>query len=167
MSNNRMSIDEVMLAVAAVMAARSTCARRAVGCVLTDARGRILATGYNGVSRGVAHCLSEQPCPSVGAVSGTNLDDCAAVHAEQNAILMLADPDRVETCYVTASPCTSCVKLLLNTTTKRIVFLNEYGDQKGAALWRETQRTWHHHKIRRPLVIFDYVLRALNDRGVI
>jgi dCMP deaminase len=167
MSKDRTSLDEMMLAIAAVLASRSTCARRAVGCVLTDQRGLILATGYNGVARGQLHCLSGVLCESAGAPSGTNLDGCAAVHAEQNAVLMLANADAVRTCYTTASPCTSCVKLLLNTSCQRIVFLNKYGDQKGAELWTRTGRLWAHFKLPDRQTIFDYVIISISDRGVL
>lgn len=42
--------------IAKVVATRSTCLRRAVGCVLVDDLGHILATGHNGVARGEKHC---------------------------------------------------------------------------------------------------------------
>jgi dCMP deaminase len=53
---SRPSIDAWGLALARVVATRSTCLRRAVGAVLVDARGRVLATGYNGVAAGQPHC---------------------------------------------------------------------------------------------------------------
>jgi dCMP deaminase len=49
-----------MLAVAAVLARRGTCIKKQVGCVLTDARGRILAAGYNGPAAGTPHCNEEK-----------------------------------------------------------------------------------------------------------
>lgn len=161
----RITIDETMLAVACVLAARSTCARRAVGCVLTDKRGRIISTGYNGVARYEPHCLTEKKCAAFNAPSGTNLDACAAIHAEQNAIVTLRDPDAVETCYVTTSPCTSCVKLLMNTACQRIVFINEYADKNGRALW-ELSRRWDHYKLIKPINVLDLVMNSIVDRGV-
>jgi dCMP deaminase len=47
---------EYFLAIAKVVATRSTCLRRSVGCVLVDKRGHILSTGYNGVASGQPHC---------------------------------------------------------------------------------------------------------------
>lgn len=52
----RLSSDEWALQIAEVTALRGTCARRQVGCVLTNERGIVLATGFNGVPRGVRHC---------------------------------------------------------------------------------------------------------------
>ena len=52
----RPSWDEYFLQLARQAATRSTCLRRQVGAVLVRDR-RVLATGYNGAPRGVAHCL--------------------------------------------------------------------------------------------------------------
>lgn len=52
----RISRDEWGLRLAEVTALRGTCLRRQVGCVLVDYGGRVLATGYNGVPRGMPHC---------------------------------------------------------------------------------------------------------------
>lgn len=150
----RISRDEWGLRLAEVTALRGTCLRRRVGCVLTDLRGRVLATGYNGVASGAAHCNEPEPsrnlyadartgeplmtyphaCASASAPSGEGLDFCAAVHAEQNALVQCRDADAVHACYVTASPCVSCLKLLLNTGCLRVVFREAYA-QDARALW--------------------------------
>ena len=52
----RPAVPEWGLRIAEVVATRSTCLRRAVGCVILDRRGNILATGHNGVPSGSAHC---------------------------------------------------------------------------------------------------------------
>ncbi len=157
----RPSRDETWLNVAAEIARRSTCLRRAVGCVLLNARGHILATGYNGRAAGLAHCGEAQVINKVGELnspyhnvcagayelSGANLDGCEAVHAEQNALLQCRDVYAIETCYVTVSPCITCVKLLLNTACRRIVFREAYAHNTLAReLWLkstvEPPRTW-------------------------
>ena len=138
---SRISKDEWFLEIAKVVALRGTCARRKVGCVLADQHGRILSTGYNGVARGMVHCTAV-PCKGVGMRSGTGLDLCEAVHAEQNAILTCRSPDEIHTCYVTTSPCVSCLKLLLNSPCQRIVFGEQYADTNAAALWRKAGRNW-------------------------
>jgi dCMP deaminase len=140
--------DAYFLAIAKVVASRSTCTRRAVGCVLVDARGRILATGYNGVAAGAPHCNEGHPCHGATAPSGTALDACQAIHAEQNALTQCRNVDAVHTAYVTVSPCCSCTKLLLSTGCARVVFAERYAqDETAAALWRGTNyagvpRTW-------------------------
>lgn len=160
----RPSIAEVMLMTALVMASRSTCRRRKVGCVLTDERGRVLATGYNGVARGQHHCTDNKGCVGARAVPGTSLELCAAVHAEQNAMLLLRDPDKLETIYSTTSPCASCVKLLLNTSCQRIVFLDEYAETAGKVLWEGTGRAWVKHNAT-IIELFHRVYVSLQDEG--
>jgi dCMP deaminase len=55
----RPTIDEYFMNMVSVVKTRSTCLRRSVGCVLVNARGHVLATGYNGVARGAPHCNEE------------------------------------------------------------------------------------------------------------
>lgn len=154
--------DQIYLEMATLVAKRSTCFRRKVGCVLTDSEGFILATGYNGVAAGRPHCnelvaapaigeLSTAPvysmphrCVGANAPSGQNLDACQALHAEQNAILRLPDHRRVHTAYCTASPCISCVKLLLGTKCQRIIFAEEYPHPTAQVWWKEAGREWIH-----------------------
>lgn len=127
--------DEYFLAMAVLVAARSTCSRRSVGCVLVDSRNHVLATGYNGVASGVAHCIDTH-CPGADLPSGTGLDKCEAIHAEQNAILQCKDVGVIETAYITTSPCHTCTKLLMNTGCSRIVFLKAYTDESPKELWK-------------------------------
>lgn len=117
--------DDYFMAFATLVSSRGTCPRRRVGCVLVDAAGRVLATGYNGAPIGAPHCI-DVPCPGAHMESGAGLDLCEAIHAEQNALMFCADVSRVSACYLTTSPCPSCVKLLLNTGCNRIVYRDGY-----------------------------------------
>lgn len=131
----RPSIHETFIKVAEVIAERGTCARRKVGCVLTDVKGRIIATGYNGPARGLAHC-TDTPCQGANCPSGQGLDKCEAIHAEQNALMQCSNVDQIHACYVTVSPCIHCVKMLMNTGCKLIVFSEEYAHSKEVKeLW--------------------------------
>lgn len=136
----RVSRDQLYVNIVKSFATRGTCARRQVGCVLVDKRGRILSTGYNGVAAGRPHCNEGCPCKGAHLPSGTGLDLCEAIHAEQNAILFLADPFSVDTCYVSCTPCISCMKLLLGTSCRRIVAIEEYPHSDSIAWWRESGR---------------------------
>lgn len=161
----RLSRDAWAMGLAELTARRGTCLRRQVGCVLLNARGHVLSTGYNGVAAGVPHCnervgpdhkgwdfVTNPPpefpnaCPGARAASGTNLDGCHALHAEQNALLQCRDPWwSIHTAYVTASPCTTCTKLLLNTSCQRIVFLQPYPHSDAQVLWEKAGRAWEHY----------------------
>ena len=132
--------DQMYLAMAELVATRGTCSRRQVGCVLVDKRGRVLATGYNGPASGRPHCSEGHPCPGAGFRSGEGLDKCEAIHAEQNAVLLLHDPWAVDTVYCTASPCLSCVKLLLGTSAKRIVCREIYPHPDALEWWKRAGR---------------------------
>lgn len=144
--------DVVFMAVARAMATRSTCLRRAVGCVLVNARGHVLATGYNGVAAGTPHCnqpatdsalcdaedVFPHACQGAYVASGVGLDACEAIHAEQNALLQCRDVFDIDTCYTTTFPCVTCAKLLLNTSCRRIVFDTAYVSEH----MRTVERMW-------------------------
>lgn len=146
----RLSRDEWAMGLAALTSRRSTCLRRMVGCVLLDADGYVLATGFNGVASGLPHCneLVGMPpkyphkCEGADLPSGQGLDKCQAIHAEQNALLRCERVKEVLTCYTTASPCMTCVKLLLNTGCQRIVYQEEYPHPEARALWERSGRVW-------------------------
>lgn len=159
--------DEWAMQMALLTAKRATCLRRAVGCVLLNERGHVLATGYNGVAAGRPHCNQEYElkvserrfmgqqhavrpvgprfpyaCQGANAESGTQLDSCEAIHAEQNALLQCPNVYDIHTAYVTASPCITCTKLLLNTGCRRIVFHEEYPAPHAREMWEAAGRSW-------------------------
>ena len=111
--------------IAHEVATRATCDRKHVGAVIVRERS-ILATGYNGSLRGLAHCDDEGPLMEDGHCVRT-------VHAEANAIVQAArNGVRIEgsTIYVTASPCWGCFRLIVNAGIVRIVFGEFYRDPK-------------------------------------
>ena len=199
--------DQWAMSLAHETAKRATCLRRSVGAVLLNARGHVLATGYNGVASGLPHCNEEsnrsyasvprQPvcehwqdsakfyldranelhpglaervggvikpfktgestikghvsvqvlhyqhaCSGANLPSGQGLDACQAIHAEQNALLQCRDVYAIDTCYVTVSPCVTCVKLLLNTSCKRVVFSEAYAHSEAREWWLKAGRQW-------------------------
>ena len=155
---SRLTRDEWAMQLAQLTAKRSTCCRRAVGCVLLNEKGHVIATGYNGVAAGLPHCNEKRSdlvetfdpqadtypnaCAGANAPSGQNLDACQAIHAEQNAMLQCKNVYEIHTAYVTASPCITCTKLLLNTSCERIVFVEEYPHGHTKDLWESARREW-------------------------
>lgn len=135
MAHSRPETDDYFLAMARLVSYRATCTRRAVGCILVDKHKHVLATGYNGVAAGEPHCI-DVPCSGAELPSGTGLDKCEAIHAEQNAILQCSNVRDIETAYITVSPCITCTKLLMNTGCKRIVFIAAYTDESPKKLWK-------------------------------
>lgn len=136
--------DEYFGVMAEVVATRATCPRRKVGCVLVSSENKVLATGYNGVPSGFVHCIDE-PCEGAKYTTGLGLDKCEAIHAEQNALLQTSDVKLIETAYCTTAPCIHCLKLLLNTGCKRIVFNQDYiASEASRILWEKAGRIWQH-----------------------
>jgi dCMP deaminase len=124
--------DEVFLKMADILSTRATCSRRAVGCILVNESGHIIGSGYNGNGAGLSHCL-DTPCLGVSFDSGSGLDVCEAIHAEQNALMQCSNVKDIHTAYVTSSPCMHCAKLFLNTGVKLIVTTQVY-DEKAIRL---------------------------------
>jgi dCMP deaminase len=137
---SRPTWDEYFLQLARQAATRSTCLRRQVGAVLVRDR-RVLATGYNGAPRGVAHCL-EVGClrDQLGIPSGERQELCRAIHAEQNAIIQAAIHGvAVEgaTLYCTLQPCILCAKMLINAGVREIYYVEGYPDEFSRQLLDE------------------------------
>lgn len=147
----RLSRDEYFLWMAHLAAMRSTCVRRKVGCVLVDNKHRA-HIGYNGPPSGFAHC-TDTHCPGAGLPSGTGLEKCEAIHAEQNALIRCGNPYILVTAYVTASPCIHCIKILLNTSCQRIVFSDEYPHTEAKNLWVRPCRIWQKLKLPASLIL--------------
>jgi len=140
-TDDRPAWDDYFMEITRVVAKRSTCLRRHVGAVLVSDR-RILATGYNGAPKGLAHCAELGGCyrEKMGIPSGERQELCRAVHAEQNAIAQAAvhgvKLDNV-TCYVTTQPCVTCAKLLINANIVRIVYEGDYPDEMALQMLQE------------------------------
>jgi dCMP deaminase len=130
-----------MLKMAADIAERSTCVRRRVGCIVTDVYGRQLASSHNGVAMGQPHC-TEHPCLGATCKSGEGLDLCEAIHAEMNCLIFTPDVMKIHTLYSTTSPCINCVKVIMNTSCERIVFLEEYPHLQAKDLWLSAGGEW-------------------------
>jgi len=137
----RPSWDEYFMMLAEEVATRTTCLRRGVWAVIVKDR-RILATGYNGVPTGCAHC-AETGClrEQLGVPSGQRHEICRGLHAEQNAIIQAArfgtDIDGA-TIYVNTQPCVVCAKMLINAGIKEIVYKNPYPDELSQQLLAES-----------------------------
>lgn len=140
--------DEYFMAFTLLAATRSTCLRRKVGAVIVKDRN-ILATGYNGPPKGVAHpdevgCLREQ----LGIPSGERHELCRGLHAEQNAIVQAAYHGvsiRAATIYCTNQPCGICTKMLLNAGILRVVYLHPYRDEIARQMVAESGLTVEQH----------------------
>jgi dCMP deaminase len=117
--------DQTWAALARTMARRTLCVRHGVGAVVVTADQRVAATGYNGPPAGAEF---SRPCDSWcerGAASGPRppaMTDCAAVHAEMNALLHSSRAEREGgTLYVTGWPCWQCALAVANSGVATLV----------------------------------------------
>lgn len=113
--------DKYFMDIAKMVATRATCDRKHVGAVLVRDK-TILSTGYNGSVRGLAHCDDLDHMMEDGHCVRT-------IHAEANAIAQAAMNGvsiKGATAYVTALPCWSCFKLLVNSGVEEIYYGEAY-----------------------------------------
>lgn len=102
----------------------STCGKRQYMAILLDYRDRVVGVGYNGGPAGAVHCR-DGGCPRLSAdsPSGSNYDNCIAVHAEQNAFLnSVAD---ARTIIINGPPCYTCAKLIVNSSVDTVYYLHD------------------------------------------
>jgi dCMP deaminase len=128
----RPSWDEYFMGIAKLTAERSTCLRRKVGAVIVQDK-QIVATGYNGAPKGIAHCDEKGGClrEQLGIPSGERHELCRALHAEQNAIIQAATSGQsIEgaTIYITHQPCVICAKMIINAGIRKIIVDEGYPD---------------------------------------
>ncbi len=137
----RPSWDEYFMRMAYLAATRSTCTRRKVGAVIVKNK-RILATGYNGPPKGLAHCdVTGCIREELGVPSGERHELCRGLHAEQNAIIQAAVHGvsiKGAKIYVTNHPCVVCAKMLINAEIEEIIYAEGYPDDLAALMLLES-----------------------------
>ncbi len=116
---------------------------RQVGAVIVRNK-RVLTTGYNGAPSGIQSCKDRGEClRRINNIpSGTQLEMCYAVHAEENAIAQAAKLGvSVEgaTLYCTHQPCIICCKMIINSGIKRVVYKDGYPNEFSLKLFNEAK----------------------------
>lgn len=138
-NEDRISWDEMFMDIAFTVAKRSTCLRRHVGAVIVK-NNQVVSSGYNGAPKNLIHCKEHGGClrEKLNVPSGQRAELCRAVHAEQNSLR--CDPLLLKgaTLYVTTSPCSMCLKQLLNAEISRIVTIEPYPDDLSKELIEES-----------------------------
>ncbi|MDR2162722.1 MAG: cytidine/deoxycytidylate deaminase family protein [Clostridiales Family XIII bacterium] len=137
----RPSWDEYFMGIAKLTSERSTCLRRQVGAVIVQDK-QIVATGYNGAPKGIAHCDEKGGClrEKLGVPSGERQELCRALHAEQNAIVQAATSGQsIEgaTIYITHQPCVICAKMIINAGIRKIIVNEGYPDKLAVEILDE------------------------------
>jgi dCMP deaminase len=137
---SRPAWKEYFMAIARLVAKRSTCQRRQVGAILVKDK-RILATGYNGAPSGLAHCEDVACIRAKNSIpSGQRHELCRGLHAEQNTIIQAAFHGvsiQGATLFCTNLPCSICLKMLINAGIKQIIYEEGYPDDLAEGLLEE------------------------------
>lgn len=126
----RPSWDEYFLAMLSIVKLRASCPRRQGGAIIVDELKRFVGIGYNGPPYKLPNCSKTRsegiPCPGIDDQSG-DTTKCIALHAEHNAIFFSGDRiDLADTMYCTTEPCKKCALEILQTSIKRVVYLEDY-----------------------------------------
>ncbi|MEM4397147.1 MAG: dCMP deaminase family protein [Candidatus Woesearchaeota archaeon] len=125
--------DEYFIKIAKLIASRSSCSSRHVGCVIVKDK-MIISTGYNGTPRGIKNC-DEGGCQRCEdrkknlISSGERLEECICVHAEENAILQAAYHGislKDATLYTSLCPCRKCAQHIINAGIKKVFYSESY-----------------------------------------
>ena len=137
---SRPSWETYFMDIAELVAKRSTCLRRAVGCVVVKDK-RILSTGYNGAPTGIKHCI-ETGClrEKLNVPSGERHELCRGIHAEQNAIIQAAFHGvsiKGATLFCTNQPCLICAKMIINAGIIKIYYRDGYADPMAREMFKE------------------------------
>ncbi|MCX5907247.1 MAG: cytidine/deoxycytidylate deaminase family protein [Deltaproteobacteria bacterium] len=132
--------EEYFMEITRLVGKRSTCLRRQVGAVLVMDK-RILATGYNGASSGLTHCVVGGCLREIQKIpSGERHELCRGLHAEQNAIIQAAFHGiRIQgaTLYCTTHPCVICAKMIINAGIREIFYTSGYEDELARDMLKE------------------------------
>jgi dCMP deaminase len=127
---SRPEITAYFLEMLKLVATRGTCVRRQVACIITDRKGHVLATGYNGVPSGFPHCTASSHCEGALDPAGDSRR-CMAVHAEQNALIQCRDLPNAHFMFCSCTPCFTCAKMIANTNIKMVMCQEAYADRSG------------------------------------
>lgn len=120
-NKNYISWDEYFMGVAMMSSMRSKDPNTQVGACIVNQKKRIIGIGYNGLPKG---CNDDDfPWDRDGEFLQTKYP--YVVHAEANAILNATTELSDAIIYVSLFPCHECVKLIIQSGIKEIVFLSE------------------------------------------
>lgn len=126
MPESRISWDEYFMEIAKATSKRASCFKKQAGAVIVKNK-QIVSTGFNGAPRGIKDCFEKGYCmrQKENTPSGERLEFCMATHAEQNAIVQAARSGvsiEGSTLYSLVQPCVLCVKVIINSGIKEVVF---------------------------------------------
>ncbi len=126
--NEPLSWEEYFMTLALVASMKSKDPSTQVGAVIIDNRTRkLVSSGYNGFPRNIDDNQIPQSRPEKYLY---------VVHAELNAILHAQRELSDCSLYATVFPCSECMKAIVQSGIKRVVYLNEL----NGADWNDSKK---------------------------
>lgn len=128
-SGNQLKWDDKYMSLASHVAQWSKDPSTKVGAVVVSERNTVASLGYNGFPRGVDDARNRY-------------DDRErkyelVVHAEANAILSASRDVTNHTLYTTLAPCNECMKLVIQSGIKRVVYGSYRHNEAAETMARE------------------------------
>lgn len=121
----------------------STCIRdkRQVGAVIVK-NNRLMTLGYNGAPANIQNCRERGYCirERDNIASGTRMEHCYSICAEQNAIIQAAKQGlSVEgaVMYSTLSPCPNCARAIITSGIIKVYYKDSYTNPFSVELFKE------------------------------
>ena len=157
-----LSWEEYFMTLALVASLKSKDQSTQVGAVIVDDKTRkVISSGYNGFPRYVDDDKIPQTRPEKYLY---------VVHAELNAILHAERNLAGCSLYVTVFPCSECMKAVIQTGMKNVVYLNELAgdnwEQHIAATMKLADLAGVKvRKFEGQSEIIDYLMSKVNWRG--
>lgn len=115
------SWDQYFMGVALLSQKRSKDPHTQVGATIVNPNKRIIGIGYNGFPRHI----DDDTFPWNPSEKLSESKYAYVVHAEANAILNSTSSLEGSTLYVTLFPCNECVKLLIQSGIKEVVYYED------------------------------------------
>lgn len=123
MTNKELEYHRAYLRMAVVWADLSKSKRNSVGALIVK-DGMIISDGFNGTPTGFPNDCED--------LDGST--HWYVLHAEANAILKCAKHGTAckgANLYLTLSPCKECSKLIIQSSIKRVIYMEQYRDLDG------------------------------------
>lgn len=148
------SWDSYFMGVAKLSALRSKDPSTQVGACIINSERRIVAIGYNGLPRGLNDDTFSWA--KEGKFSETKYP--YVVHAEANAILNATADLNNSVLYVTLFPCNECMKLIVQSGIKEIVYMSDKDHGKEshqASMFMMQSANIHSRQIKMETIVLD------------
>jgi dCMP deaminase len=121
MRKSYISWDQYFMGVAVLSSKRSKDPNTQVGACIVNPEKRIVGIGYNGFPYG----CDDETFPWINEGNFLETKYPYVVHAEPNAILNATTKLTNCTIYVSLFPCHECVKLIIQSGIKEIVYMSD------------------------------------------